>query len=316
VVTIGRPLANVQVYILDGRQQVVPVGVAGEIYIGGEGLARGYLNRPELTAERFIAHPYSLEEGARLYRTGDRGRYLGDGRIEFLGRVDQQVKVRGYRIELGEIEAALGQYREVSEAVVVARQDAPGETRLVAYLVVNQEGAARTNEVRSFLRTRLPEYMIPSAFVLLDELPLTPNGKVDRAALPAPETGKMEDTKIYVAPRNELEQMIMEIWREVLNVEAIGINDNFFDLGGHSLLIAKAHACLQDALKIEFSMVGMFEHPTISSLAEFFAGMTKDQSTMTEINTRGETRKNLLQKQKLLRENRRAMVKTMGAENE
>ncbi|MEP6637088.1 MAG: phosphopantetheine-binding protein, partial [Acidobacteriota bacterium] len=224
--------------------------------------------------------------------------------------------VRGYRIELGEIEAALGQHREVKEAVVVARQDVPGDTRLVAYVVHDKDRATSTNELRGFLRTRLPEYMIPSAFVVLDELPLTPNGKVDRAALPASETGKMDVTKIYAAPRNELEQMIMEIWREVLNVEAIGIHDNFFDLGGHSLLIAKAHACLQDALETEFSMVGMFEHPTISSLAEFFAGMTKEQSTMTEINTRGETRKDLLQKQKLLRENRRAMVKTMGAENE
>ncbi len=316
VVTIGGPLANVQMYVLDRHQQVVPIGVAGEIYIGGEGLARGYLNCPDLTAERFLAHPFSSEEGARLYRTGDVGRYTITGEIEYLGRVDQQVKVRGYRIEVGEVEAVLSAHPAVREAVVVARQDAPGETRLVAYMVVDKKGAAGAQEVRGYLRTKLPSYMIPSAFVLLDELPLTPNGKVDRAALPVPDTGKRELTKAVVAPRNELEQVIIEIWRDVLNVEAISIHDNFFDLGGHSLLIAKAHARLQDALETEFSMVHMFEHPTVSSLAEFFTNRTKEQSTDIEIKTRGETRKDLLQKQKLLRQNRRAMVKTIGAENE
>ena len=197
--TIGRPIANTQIYILDPHLQPVPLGVPGELHIGGAGLARGYLNRPELTAEKFIPDPFSNEPGARLYQTGDLARYLPDGNIEFLGRLDHQVKIRGFRIELGEIETALNTYPAVREAVVVAREDNPGDKRLVAYVVLGQEQALTISDLRGFLKQKLPDYMVPSAFVALDALPLTPNGKVDRRALPAPDLSKLESDGVYVA---------------------------------------------------------------------------------------------------------------------
>jgi acyl-coenzyme A synthetase/AMP-(fatty) acid ligase len=239
-ISIGRPLANTTVYVLDPRREPVPVGVAGELYIGGAGVARGYLRRPELTAERFVANPFG--EG-RLYRTGDLCRWLPDGRLEFLGRVDHQVKIRGHRIELGEVEHALREAAGLREVVVVARPAAagqPGGDRLVAYLA----GAAPpAGELRRLMRERLPEPLVPSAFVVLDGLPLTPNGKIDRKALPAPEDAPgaagdpaEEEVPHVVEPRTPTEQAIAEIWRELLGVKRVSIYDNFFDLGGHSLL--------------------------------------------------------------------------------
>jgi len=235
-VPIGRPIANTKMYILGERQEPMGIGESGELYIGGSGVGRGYLKRPELTGERFIPHPFSEEPGARLYRTGDLARYRGDGNLEFLGRIDHQVKIRGYRIELGEIEAALREHPEVSEAVVEARQEGESEKRLVAYLVGEGEGVPSHTELRDFLRQRLPEYMAPGVFVELEELPLTPSGKIDRRALPEPEGRRPELDEGYVAPRTQAERVLAEIWSQALGLQQVGVYDNFFRLGGDSIL--------------------------------------------------------------------------------
>jgi amino acid adenylation domain-containing protein len=254
--TIGRPLPNKQVYILDEQMEPVPVGVVGQLYIGGEGLARGYLQRPELTTERFIQNPW----GARVYRTGDLARYQWDGNIEFMGRADHQVKIRGFRIELGEVEAQLRQHSGVRDAVVVAREDG-GEKRLVGYVV----GAAAVNDLKEHLKKRLPDYMVPSAIVLLDKLPLTPNGKVDRKALPAPDLAAVGTD--FAAPHSDLERLLAGIWCEVLNLQRVGIHDNFFELGGHSLMVTKLISRVRDGIQVELPMVSVFEAPTIAELA-------------------------------------------------
>lgn len=266
---IGRPIANTQIYLLDSHMQLVPIGVPGELHIGGDGLARGYLNRPELTNEKFIPNPFHNEPGERLYKTGDLARYLPDGNIEFLGRIDHQVKIRGFRIELGEIETVLGKYPNVREVVVLAREDQPGERRLVAYIVTDQKSTP-TSEYISFLSEQLPEYMVPSAFVMLDALPLTPNGKVDRQALPNPEV-RPELAAAYVTPQTEVEQNIAAVWQEVLNVEKLGIHDNFFDLGAHSIHIGQVNGKLRELLNRDISMIEMFKYPTISSLAQYLS---------------------------------------------
>ena len=233
-VTIGRPVANTRAYVLDRGRRPVPVGVTGELYLGGAGLARGYLNRPALTAARFVPDSFSGERGARLYRTGDLVRYLPDGRMEYVGRIDQQVKVRGYRIELGEIEAALVKHAAVRECVVVAREAGAGDWRLVAYLVAEEGGAPSFAELREHVRERLPDYMVPAGFVTLAALPLTANGKVDRRGLPA--AGVRDEPSGYVEPRGEIEEVVAQVWGEVLGVGRVGVRDNFFELGGHSLL--------------------------------------------------------------------------------
>ncbi len=217
VIPIGRPIANTQAYVLDQYKQLLPVGVPGELYIGGFGLARGYLNQPELTAQKFITDPFNNEAGARLYRSGDLARYRTDGTIEFLGRIDDQVKLRGFRIELGEIEEALSHHPEVGEAVVLAREDGPSEKRLVAYLVAKPGQSVSVRELRDFTKQRLPDYMVPSAFVILDDLPLTHSGKVDRRALPAPDPRRSGLERGLVEPRNPIEEMLASIWAEVLN---------------------------------------------------------------------------------------------------
>ena len=265
-VPIGRPITNTQVYLLDAHLQPVPVGVSGELYIGGVGLARGYLNRPELTAERFIPNPFSDEPGARLYRTGDLARYLPDGNIEFLGRIDHQVKVRGFRIELGEIEAVLRQHPHLQAAVVLAREDTPGDKRLVAYVVPREEPAPTISELRRFLKETLPEYMVPSAFVYLDALPLTPNGKVDRRALPAPDQTRPELESAYVAPRTREEKILADIWAQVLGVEQVGVHDNFFELGGDSILSIQVIARANQA-GLQLTPRQLFQAPTVAGLA-------------------------------------------------
>ena len=267
VVPIGRPSLNAELYVLDPAQQLVPTGVAGELYIGGVGLARGYHNQPAQTAERFIPHPYSQNAGERLYRTGDLARYRVDGNIEFLGRVDEQVKIRGFRIEVGEVEAVLAQHAGVRESVVVAREDDRGSTRLVAYVVANN-GDLQTAELRNYMKQRLPEYMLPSAIVQLEAFPLTPNGKLDRKALPAPNGAGCEADEPYVAPRSELERLIAGVWREALGVEQVGVRDNFFNLGGHSLLLIRVNNRLREALRMELPVVELFKYPTVSALAE------------------------------------------------
>ncbi|MDX6695910.1 MAG: hypothetical protein QOF02_3513 [Blastocatellia bacterium] len=264
--SIGRPIANMQVYLLDPHQQPVPVGAAGELYIGGEGVTRGYLNRPELTAEKFIPHPFSDAPGARLYRTGDSARYLPDGQIEFLGRLDNQVKIRGYRIELGEIETALRQHEAVREAVVVNRREAEQEARLVAYVIPSDERLAIA-DLRGFVRERLPDYMTPAQFVLLAEFPLNTSGKIDRRSLPAPEQRAPESPQNYEAPRTSAERQLVDIWKEVLGVEQLGIHDNFFELGGHSLMVAQVISRVSEVLQVELPVRVLFESPTIAELS-------------------------------------------------
>jgi amino acid adenylation domain-containing protein len=273
---LGFPIANTQFYILNASLQPAPIGVAGELFIGGDGVARGYVHRPELTAERFLDNPFlpaSQTAGAaapRMYRTGDLARYRANGTIEFLGRADFQVKVRGFRIELGDIEAALLQHAQVHQAVVVAREDQPGDKRLVGYVIPEGESALTPAELRAFLKERLPDYMIPTAFVTLAQFPLTPNGKVDRRALPTPGVTAGE-VREYVAPRTLLEEDIAAIWAEVLRIERVGMHDNFFELGGHSLLATKVVARLREKLSIDPPLSALFEVPTVAELAEKIA---------------------------------------------
>ncbi|HBL28031.1 MAG TPA: non-ribosomal peptide synthetase, partial [Acidobacteria bacterium] len=264
---IGRPIRGSSAYVLDESLQLLPVGCAGELYVGGAGLARGYLNRPDLTEERFVGNPFSQEPGERLYRTGDKVRRRPDGILEFLGRTDNQVKIRGFRIELEEIEQQLSGLPDVDLAAVVAREDRPGEKRLVAYVAMREGRPAEPGRLRDGLAAKLPEYMVPAVFVALPALPLTPNGKVDRRALPAPE-GEAMARGGYVAPRTELERRLCEIWEEVLGVERIGIEDGFFELGGHSLLAARVLSRVRAALGIEVPLRTMFEHPSVGAWCE------------------------------------------------
>jgi amino acid adenylation domain-containing protein len=268
---IGYPMANTQFYVLDQHRQPVPLGIPGELWIGGDGLARGYLNRPELTAERFLPDAFSAKPGGRLYRTGDLVRRRSDGQIEFLGRIDNQVKIRGFRIELGEIESQLSQYPAVRGAVVLAREDTPGDKRLVAYLTMQNGESPQTTQLREFLQAKLPEYMIPSAFVTLERFPLMPNGKVDRKALPASEVKDMETGQTYVAPRTYLEQVLCNVWRDVLKLKRVGIRDNFFDLGGHSLLAVRLIKAINSALKTNLHVPAFFQNPNIEMLANLLA---------------------------------------------
>jgi amino acid adenylation domain-containing protein len=288
---IGRPLANVQVYLLDNALRPVPIGIAGELYIGGPGVARGYLNRPELTAQRFIPNSFSEVPGARLYRTGDLARFLPDGNLEFLGRVDEQVKLNGYRIELGEIEATLTRHENVRRAVVAVR-----ETELVAYVVPRRATDTLIQELRELLRETLPEFMIPSSFVFLDALPLTRHGKIDRIALPAPDAAGRRQAS-YVTPRNEVEHVIAGIWQNVLQVERVGREDNFFDLGGHSLAMVRVHAELRTAFsQDDLSIVELFKYPTISLLGEYFTGRNGHSADLRRVQNRVEKRRQAVQR--------------------
>lgn len=264
---IGGSITNAQAYIFDENLQPVPFGSSGELHLGGAGLARGYLNRATLTAEKFIAHPYSSDPTVRLYKTGDLVRYLPDGNLEFLGRMDHQVKVRGFRIELGEIETALSQHPAIQESIVVAREDVPGDKRLVAYWVAEVPKCPDAQELRSFLKETLPEYMIPAAFVIMEALPLNPNGKVDRRALPAPAPERPDLEKPFVAPQTPLEVELTQIWEEVLNVRPIGVKDNFFELSGNSLLAAKLLVQVEQKMGQKLSLAVLFQAPTIEQFA-------------------------------------------------
>jgi amino acid adenylation domain-containing protein len=265
-IPLGWPISNVQVFILDEALNPIPIGVAGEIYIAGVGVSRGYLNRPDLTAERFIPHSFG-EPGGRMYKTGDVGRYLSDGSIEFLGRIDQQVKIRGFRIELGEIESMLLIHPCISQTVVTAREDSPGDKRLVAYVVTKEKSHLTVNNLRAHLQKNLPEYMVPAAWVFLDTLPLNPNGKIDRKALPMPELSRPDFGMGYVAPHTLTEELLVSIWTEVLNVSKISVHDNFFVLGGHSLLATRVAARIKDFKAVTIPMRTIFEFPTISMLS-------------------------------------------------
>jgi amino acid adenylation domain-containing protein len=282
IVTIGKAIANVQIYILDAFLQPVPVGVSGELYIGGVGVARGYLNRPELTAERFIPNPFyppltSLDKGveqpSKLYKTGDLARYLPDGNIEYLGRIDNQVKIRGFRIELGEIEAVLSQCPDVQNTAVIVREDTPGDKRLVAYVVLTSDSQITTSELRQFLANQLPAYLVPNTFVILDNLPLTPNGKCDRRSLPIPDDQTRKNIP-KIGPRNLVELQLAQIWSEILGINNIGIQENFFELGGHSLLAVSLINRIEQKLDKRLPLTSLFQNGTIASLAKLLAQET------------------------------------------
>ncbi|HLN60864.1 MAG TPA: amino acid adenylation domain-containing protein, partial [Symbiobacteriaceae bacterium] len=303
IVPIGRPVANTQIYILDKQMQPVPVMVPGELHIGGVQVGRGYWRRPELTAERFISDPFG--GGERLYKTGDLARFLPDGTIEYLGRLDQQVKIRGFRIELGEIEATLEAHPAVRQALVTVYEPAENDRRLAAYLVPHAAADLSIDQIRAFLRERLPEYMVPSAFVPLDAMPLTPNGKVDRKALPAPTESQPAAGRAYEAPQGRVEQTIAGVWQEVLRVERVGVNENFFDLGGHSLLLVKVLHRLQELLKPDLTIVDLFNNPTVTSLAKHLGEANTGSESLQEARGRAERQKQALLRQKQLAERRR-----------
>ncbi|MEH2283662.1 MAG: amino acid adenylation domain-containing protein [Nostoc sp.] len=304
VVPIGKPIHNAKVYVLDENLKPLPVGMVGELYVGGEGVGRGYINNLDLTLAKFVSDPFSSKEGAWLYKSGDLARYLSDGNIEFLGRIDNQVKIRGFRIELEEIETLINQHPAVQTSVVVVREDEPGCKRLVAYEVLHPEQALTVTELRRFLEFKLPNYMIPNAFVILEALPLTPNGKVDRQSLPTPETLHSELEVTYVMPQTEMERTIATIWQEMLHLEKVGVNDNFFDIGGHSLLMVQVNSKLQEVLQRDLSVVEMFQNPTINSLAQYLS----QEQQLSFIGTRDRVQKQIearqKQKQLLMRKSR------------
>ncbi|MEH2042432.1 non-ribosomal peptide synthetase [Nostoc sp.] len=303
---IGRPIHNTQIYLLDKNLQPVPVGVPGMLYISGAGLSRGYFNQPQLTADKFIPNPYTNLPGERLYKTGDLARYLPSGEIEYIGRIDYQVKIRGFRIELLEIEALIIQHPEVREAVVTVHSSEADSQQIVAYVVPNSEQTLRISELRDFLESKLPNYMMPSAFVMLEALPLTPNGKVDRKALPAPDTLRPELEVLYQPPQTEVEKTIANIWQEVLNVEDIGIHDNFFELGGHSLLLVQVHSKLQKIFERDFLLVEMFQYPTVNHLARY---VSQESTEETSFIKHSENRTASVQRRKQARKEHRAATK-------
>ena len=287
-VPIGKPIANTQLYVLDAQQRPMPIGAAGELYIGGAGVVRGYHQRPELNRERFVEDPFSTEPGARMYRTGDAARWRQDGVVEFIGRLDHQVKVRGYRIELGEIETRLGEHPAVRETVVIVREDVPGDKRLVAYLIAKPGQHPETDALREFLRSRLPEYMMPSAFVVMSAFPQTPNKKVDRKALPAPEAAVSRAA--FTNPESETETLIAGIWQEVLKLEKVGVEDKFADLGGHSLLMVQVLDKLKAKVDKPLTLVDLFRYPTIRALSGFLSGDSGQDEALQETAARGEAR--------------------------
>ncbi len=305
VVPIGRPIANTQIYLLDSYLEPVPSGATGELYVGGEGLARGYLNSPALTAEKFIANPFSDKSGMRLYKTGDLARFLPSDELEFLGRVDTQVKIRGFRIELGELEYTLKEHPWVADAVVTVREDVPGDVRLIAYCVTHQPRPTASDELQSFLKEKLPHYMIPAAFVILSTFPLTINGKVDRAALPAPELYHAKSEMSYAQPRTEVERTIVGLWQEMLRLKRVGIYDNFFDLGGHSMLMVQLHSRLRSNLNRDIPIIDLFGHPTISSLAEFLSQQDNGATPFQAGRERADTRRTSTKRQKQIRQDHR-----------
>jgi amino acid adenylation domain-containing protein len=282
-VPIGRPISNTRIHLLDCARAPVPVGRPGELYIGGDGLARGYLNQPELTAERFVPDPFGPDARSRLYRTGDLARWRPDGVVEFLGRADDQVKINGYRIELGEVESVLEGHPSVRQAVVAAWQDADADAndkRLAAYVVPGAEEGVDGNELRSFLHNKLPGYMVPQHYVVMDALPLSPNGKVDRGALPAP-LGQRSEAEASV-PSSDLESAIAQVWRRALELDQVGLDENFFDLGGDSLKLVEVHSELQKLFQADLSLTDLFEHTTVRSLAARLAEEGQSQSNFAE----------------------------------
>ncbi|WP_436866196.1 non-ribosomal peptide synthase/polyketide synthase [Bacillus fungorum] len=300
--SIGYPIDHTQVYILDRHLNPVPIGVPGVMYLAGDCLANGYLNRPDLTEEKFIGNPFRDEPNARMYYSGDLARYRPDGSIEFLGRVDDQVKIRGYRVELGEIESLLAQHPEVQECAVVVREEVPGEQRLAAYVIMTNTDI--TSDFRQYLKKFLPEYMVPSTFTLLKKMPLTGTGKVDRKSLPAPKKDHLLSTTSYTAPQTELEQTISDVWKEVLGVDKVGLKDNFFDLGGHSLLVVRVCSRLSETLDQAVPTMHMFQYPTVATLANALHQGEREHQGMEEKVDRAKSRKEVQKKQRQRRQQR------------
>ena len=280
---IGCPIPDLRVYVLDKHLEPVPIGLAGELYVGGAGVTRGYLNRSQLTATRFLPDPFIDDMlKTRMYRTGDLAYMLSCGDLVYLGRIDDQVKIRGHRIELGEIQSVLVHHANVSEAIILAQEDIPGQKRLAAYVVAAGEQRPTVTELRRALQTQLPDYMIPATFVFLDELPLTPNGKVDRKALPSPSVKRPELERTYVAPRTDEEKLLAEILADVLNVEQVGALDNFFDLGGHSLVAVQVVSRIRQLADVELPITAIFTQPTVEALAKAFADIAASASMEEE----------------------------------
>jgi non-ribosomal peptide synthetase component E (peptide arylation enzyme)/acyl carrier protein len=265
-IPIGRPIDNTQIYVLDHHFEPVPLGAIGELFIGGDGVARGYLDRPDLTASRFLVDRFRA--GGRMYRTGDLARMLTGGVIEYMGRADAQIKLRGFRIELGEIETILERQPGVGQAVVIVREDSPGDQRLTAYMVALNRGSVDLDMLREALATKLPDYMVPAAYVFLDKFPLTPNRKVDRKTLPAPTASTTTRSANYVPPRTNLEKQVAAIWELLLDNQNVGVTENFFDLGGHSLLVIRLQARLRQQFGWEPSLIELFQFPTVASIAK------------------------------------------------
>jgi acyl carrier protein len=283
-VSIGRPISNTEIYLLDQFLQPVPVGAPGDLFIGGIGVVRGYLNRPDLTASKFIPDPFSLRPGARLYYTGDRARYLPEGDIEFLGRLDQQVKIRGFRIELEEIESLLVSHARIRDAVVIARELAQEEKQLVAYLVPAEQDLPGIGELRLYLKEKLPEYMLPAMFIELEALPLTPNGKVDRQALlRMPTALPLQLKENYIAPRTAAEEVVAGIWEQTLGVEKVGVLDDFFELGGNSLSAMRIIVRLRDIFQVELPLRGLFEAPTVEGIVTLAAHTWGEREVVEQI---------------------------------
>jgi acyl carrier protein len=305
-VLVGLPIGNTQTYILDQNLHPLPVGLVGELHIGGDGLSHGYLNRPDLTAEKFIPNPFSKDPAALMYKTGDLARYRSDGMIECLGRVDNQVKLRGFRIELGEIEARIKDIESIKNSVVVIREDHPGDKRLVAYYVARENQKVSITDLTGYLRTKLPEYMVPQQFVSLEKIPLTPNGKVDRKALPKPD-GTEVLKRNYVPPQSETEIVVSEIWKQVLKIEKPSIQDNFFELGGHSLLLAQVLNKIRQNIVENVPMIVLFQYPTIASLSKYLYGRQTDRTSKgIETRDRAKLREENILRQKRLRKDRGA----------
>lgn len=294
-IPIGRPIANAQVYILDTSGSPVAVGEEGELYVGGDGVARGYLNQPELTSERFVQNRFCGDPNAKLYRTGDLACYRADGTIEFRGRIDQQIKISGYRIEPGEIEAALSAHPDIKSAAVVARQDGPGQKKLIAY-VVPKNGSYAAAELRTYLEQKLPAHMLPNMLVALDALPLSPNGKLDRDALPLPDAVRTQAAETGAAAKSELEGKIAAVWAKVLGLREVGPEVNFFDIGGDSLSLLEVHAELQKAVDSEIHVVDLFDYTTVRALAKKLGGVT--QRNLQTAQDRAEQQRAALQRQK------------------
>lgn len=289
---IGKPIANTQVYVLDKFKQPVPINTPGELYISGDGVVRGYYNRAELTAEKFIANPFVENKNSRMYSTGDLVQYNEAGVLECLGRIDHQIKIRGYRIELGEIESLLSNYSAVSEAVVILREDVLNDKRLVAYVVSALNTSIDVLALKKILANDLPEFMVPSVFVELKALPLTPNGKIDRNALPVPENKKQTTSRAsFVKAENALQESIVVCWQEVLNLEKIGLDDNFFDIGGHSLLVVEVLSKLRENIEQPVKMIDMFRFPTIRQFSNYLSDDSTSTTKLSESEDRAKARK-------------------------